>query len=307
MKKIFLFFVVSLISSTLFAQFSSITVSSNSNQKFWLFIDDVLQNEYSTHIIRIQGLQYTYYKVRVEMDNAANSCVGQNVLISGISSNNNYIISRDKGNNFRFEKTNIAVNPYFIQTLILPDYSCFSAYNQFLFPGFNTNANYGQNQFKGSAYKKYQYDAHGHGYGGNQGYGNQSGPGNQPGHGNQPGYGNQSGYGNQPGHGNPGHGNPPQSGCMHPNDFNRAFNSIQKESFENSKLDIAKQITSNNWLCVSQIVQICNLFSFENSKLEYAKYAYRYCVDKNNYFQLNDVFSFSTSKDELRKYINNTH
>jgi len=282
MKKIVLFLLASIICSTAFAQYGSITVSSNSNQRFWLFIDDVLQNEYATHIIRIQGLQYSYYKIRVEMDNPTNNCVGQTVLISNIPNGNNYTVSKDNKNNFRFERTQSMVNPFFIQNIILPDYSYYSAYNQFLYPGFNSNVNYGQgNQFKGNAYKKYN----------TQGYGSQ-GYGNPPGHGNQ-GYGNQ-GYGNSP----------IQTGCMPANDFNRAVSTIKKESFENSKLEVAKQVTSNNYLCVSQIVQICRLFSFENSKLEYAKFAYRYCVDRNNYYQLNEVFSYNASKDELRNYIN---
>jgi len=293
MKKILLLFIVCFTCSTLFAQYSSITVSSNSNQKFWLFIDDVLQNEYSTHIIRIQGMQNRYYKVRVEMDNPANSVVGQTILISNIHTNNNYIVTKDKGNNFRFDRTQAMMNPFFIQNLIMPDYSCFSAYNQFLFPGFNPNTNYGQNQYKGNAYKKYQYNSQGYGYGGNQGYGN------PPGHGTQPGYGNNPppGYGSPPPP-------PPHTSCMPQSDFNKALSTIKKESFENSKLETAKQIASHNYLCVSQIAQICRSFSFENSKLEFAKFAYRYCVDRNNYYQLNEIFSYSSSKDELRDFIN---
>lgn len=299
MKKIFLVLFVSIICSTSFAQFGNITVSSNSNQKFWLFIDDVLQNEYSTHLIRIQGMQLSYYKIRVEMDNPSNNCVGQTVLISNAPNGNHYVVSKDRSNNFKFERSYATVNPYFIQNIILPDYSCFSAYNQFLFPGFHSNANYGQgNQFRGNAYKKYQYNS--------QGYGNQ-GYGNPPGHGNPPPYGNPPGHGNPPAYGNPGGGMPPQGGCMPQTDFNRAVSIIQKESFENSKLEVAKQMTSNNRLCVAQIIQICRIFSFENTKLEYAKYAYWYCVDKHNYYQLNEVFTYSSSKDQLRDFIDNKY
>jgi hypothetical protein len=52
-----------------------------------------------------------------------------------------------------------------------------------------------------------------------------------------------------------------------------------------------------------QVVQICNLFSFEESKLAFAKHAYRYCTDPNNYFKVNNVFSFSTSKEDLSEFI----
>ena len=303
MKKTLLSLFLSLLTTLVFAQFGTLTVSSNTNQKFWLFIDDVLQNEFSIPSIRITGLQLIPYKIRVEMDNNANNCVGQNVLISNMQANNNFVVLRDKANNYTFGKTNLNVNPIYIQNILLPDYYYYSDYQHYLLPGFNPNATYGQgNQHKGNSYKGYQ-NPHGNGnnYGGNQGHGNQ-GYGNQ-GYGN-PGPGNQ-GHGN-PGSGNQGHGNPGPgmpNACMPAGNFNMSLSIIEKESFDNSKLSTAKQVASNNPLCVTQIMQICRLFSFEQTKLDFAKYAYRFCVDQNNYFILNDVFSFDSSKDELRKFI----
>ena len=298
MKKIFLFLILCLFASSVFAQHGTFTVTSNNNQKFWLFIDDVLQNEYSTNIIRIQGLQFNYYKIRIEMDNNPYyNCLGETVLISNMTNNNNYVVAKEKGNFYSFKKTQMPLNPFFIQNLILPNYNYFSDYDQFLFPGFNPNVNYGQNQFKGNVYKKYQYNS---GY--NQGYGNQ---GYNQGYGNQ---GYNQGHGNQgynQVHGNSNTGSGMGIGCMPAADFNRAISVIQKESFDESKLNVAKQMTSSNRLCVSQIIQICSIFTFEKTKLDYAKYAYRFCSDQNNYYQINTVFEYSSSKDELRKYIGN--
>jgi hypothetical protein len=45
------------------------------------------------------------------------------------------------------------------------------------------------------------------------------------------------------------------------------------------------------------------LFTFEDNKLEVAKYAYRKTVDNRNYVMVNDAFTFSSSRDELAKYI----
>jgi len=284
-KKTFLFLFLSIITLSVFAQFGTLTVSSNTNQRFWLFIDDVLQNEFSTHSIRIQGLQLMPYRVRVEMDNPMNNCVGQTVVISNMPNHNNYMVSVDRMNNYIFGKAKTPANPFFIQNVILPNYSYYSHYQQYLFPGFNPNVNYGQG-FKGNAYRRPQHNQQGggHGYGGNQGYGNP--------HGN-------------PNYGNPGHGAPPPSHsmCMPAAEFNKALAIIRNESFENSKLSTAKQVTSSNRLCVSQIIQICKLFSFEQTKLDFAKFAYRYCADPNNYYQLNEVFTYVASKDELRRFI----
>jgi len=53
------------------------------------------------------------------------------------------------------------------------------------------------------------------------------------------------------------------------------------------------------------VMKICNLFSFEESKLTFAKHAYSRTTDKKNYFKVNDVFSFDSSKEELNNFISN--
>jgi len=80
--------------------------------------------------------------------------------------------------------------------------------------------------------------------------------------------------------------------------------SINAASFDNTKVTTAKQILSaKKCFTVTQIKEILVLFSFESSKLEVAKYAFDFCIDKSNYYQVNDVFSFSSSKDDLSNYV----
>ena len=78
---------------------------------------------------------------------------------------------------------------------------------------------------------------------------------------------------------------------------------IRNESFDNTRLTLAKQTISSNYFSAAQVKEIVGLFSFENSKLDIAKYSYKYTLDKNNYFLLNDAFSYSSSKEELARYI----
>jgi len=95
-------------------------------------------------------------------------------------------------------------------------------------------------------------------------------------------------------------------GCswpMNDQDFADAKRSISSKSFEDTKITIAKQITSANCLLCNQVKEIMGLFSFESSKLEFAKYAYDYVYDLNNYYKLNDAFTFESSVDELNEYI----
>lgn len=95
-------------------------------------------------------------------------------------------------------------------------------------------------------------------------------------------------------------------GChypMSPADFNRAKGSISSQSFEDSKLTIAKQIATNNCMLSDQVKEIMNIFTFEETKLEFAKFAYGRTHDLGNYYIVNDAFTFSTSIDELNSYI----
>lgn len=85
--------------------------------------------------------------------------------------------------------------------------------------------------------------------------------------------------------------------------FNAALATIKKQRFEDTRLKTAKQVINVNCLNVNQIIQIANLFNFEENKLDFAKYAYDYCIEPRNYFKLNDIFSFSNNVDNLSDYI----
>lgn len=99
---------------------------------------------------------------------------------------------------------------------------------------------------------------------------------------------------------------PAASGCytaMNDGDFTSAKSSIKSKSFEDSKMTLAKQIISNNCLSTAQVKEIMQIFSFEDTKLDLAKYAYNKTIDPNNYFKLNDAFTFESSIEELDAYI----
>lgn len=86
-------------------------------------------------------------------------------------------------------------------------------------------------------------------------------------------------------------------------DFEAIRSTLASESFDNTRLSTAKQIVSSNPLSAAQITEICKLFSFESNRLEFAKYAYPYCVDKNMYFLVNTSFSYDSSKRELDSFL----
>lgn len=90
---------------------------------------------------------------------------------------------------------------------------------------------------------------------------------------------------------------------MSAQEFESVKQAIDKEWLESNKLSSAKFIIDKNNFTTMQVRELMMLFSFEKNKLEVAKYAYRKTVDKHNYYQVNDVFSFSSSKEELARFL----
>jgi hypothetical protein len=95
-------------------------------------------------------------------------------------------------------------------------------------------------------------------------------------------------------------------GCPYPiskEDFYSAKATISFNNFEEERMESAKKIIRNSCLAVSQLKDLIVLFSFENTRLEFAKFAYDFTFDQGNYYKLNDAFAYQASIDELNKYI----
>lgn len=89
---------------------------------------------------------------------------------------------------------------------------------------------------------------------------------------------------------------------MTENRFNEVVRSIESKGFDDSKLTMSKQVISTNCMTSNQVKRLMMLFSFEDTRLDLAKYAYGYTYDIGNYYQLNDAFKFESSIEELNEY-----
>lgn len=85
--------------------------------------------------------------------------------------------------------------------------------------------------------------------------------------------------------------------------FDALKETLRKESFDNSRINIAKQAGSVNYFTAVQVKELLQSFSFDASRLDLAKFLYNRTVDKGNYFIVNDAFTYSDSKDKLSDYI----
>ena len=95
---------------------TTLTVTSprNQNYRFWLYVDDVLQNEQSARSICVRNLEEDSYYVRVELDNTLQNCVGQFVDLR--QSQTLAIIHSDKW--YGLETTDTHVRPELTVDLI---------------------------------------------------------------------------------------------------------------------------------------------------------------------------------------------
>jgi hypothetical protein len=128
-------------------------------------------------------------------------------------------------------------------------------------------------------------DWNGNGNYGNGGYGSNGNNGN---------YGN-GGYGNDNGYRQP----------MASAEFEQLVTSIRSQWFSNGKMTTAKDAMGRSYFSTSQVRRVLELISAENDRLELAKLVYRNTTDQKNFYNLFDLFTFQSNKDDLDRYIKN--
>jgi hypothetical protein len=102
---------------------------------------------------------------------------------------------------------------------------------------------------------------------------------------------------------NPNYPNNPVIYGMNNNAYSGLLTQLRNASFESNKVSIAKMAIKANGISVNQLQNVLKEFSFDSNRLDVAKFSYPYCVDKNNYFMLNDSFQFSSSASDLMNFI----
>ncbi len=294
MKKLVLLALVCLAAFNSFAQGTTLSIQTENRERFWLYINDMQQNQYPVESIRVSNLAPDWnHKIRIVIDNRKkNDMVSEIRLQHG---SNNFSVRLSKNGQISFFPINYNIN----------------AATQVMFQ--SPQDNHGHYPPQGN------HNNHGN-------YPPQGNHGNYPPQGNHGNYPPQGNHGNYPPQGNHGHYPPQDNHNNQPQviiiettqdpepqpvvmpcsdiDFADAKRTIANADFEDTKLTLAKQIVRSELMTARQLAEIAQLFDFEQSKLEFLKYAYPYCFDQNKYYVVNNVFEFSSSVDELNKYIN---
>ncbi|MBC6700329.1 DUF4476 domain-containing protein [Hymenobacter sp. BT190] len=139
-------------------------------------------------------------------------------------------------------------------------------------------------------------------------YGNQPTPGQPGGYGNG-GYpnngGNNGGYpnGNNNGGGYYGGSSVSYNRVMTPQEVDGLVAAVHRQSFDKDKLPMARLALSETGLRAEDLARLMKELSFEDSKMELAKYGSSRVVDRQNLYRLNEGFTFSHSANELQQYL----
>lgn len=72
---------------------------------------------------------------------------------------------------------------------------------------------------------------------------------------------------------------------------------------DTEKLKLMKSVLGERTYYSVQVRRMMEWLTFEDSKLDFAKWSYDRALDKQDYWKLEDLFTFSSSKDEFNEYI----
>ena len=90
---------------------------------------------------------------------------------------------------------------------------------------------------------------------------------------------------------------------MDEDSFNELHRIAQKEAFEDARIKVINTALSRNVISTNQLVSLLKTFAFEDNKLSLAKSAYSAIADKENFFKVTDVFTFTSKKEDLLDFI----
>jgi hypothetical protein len=93
---------------------------------------------------------------------------------------------------------------------------------------------------------------------------------------------------------------------MNPAAFAELKNVVANRWFDSGKLQVAMQAMAANPVTSAQLAELMQMLSFDSNRLELAKAGYASVIDKQNFFLVNNAFTFESSIDELQHFIRNS-
>ncbi|MBZ0097967.1 MAG: DUF4476 domain-containing protein, partial [Taibaiella sp.] len=78
---------------------------------------------------------------------------------------------------------------------------------------------------------------------------------------------------------------------------------VEERITDTDKLKLMKSVLEDRTYYSVQVRTMLNWLVFESSRVDFAKWSYERVLDKQDYWKLEDAFTFSSSKDEFNEHI----
>ncbi|MDO4729204.1 MAG: DUF4476 domain-containing protein [Bacteroidota bacterium] len=92
---------------------------------------------------------------------------------------------------------------------------------------------------------------------------------------------------------------------MQSNDFQSFYNAYLRQTFDNDKLKFFRMQKNVTAFSTHQIASLMKALDFDSNRLSLAKEAYANATDPQNYYQLFDIFTFTTYSRQLSDFLEN--
>ncbi|MCR5888040.1 DUF4476 domain-containing protein [Hymenobacter sp. J193] len=90
---------------------------------------------------------------------------------------------------------------------------------------------------------------------------------------------------------------------MKPQEVEALVRAAERKAFDKDKLGILQDGLSRVALRTEDLKRLLRVFSFEDQRVVLAKYAYGRLIDPQNFYQVYELFSFSSNVKELQEYV----
>jgi hypothetical protein len=96
-----------------------------------------------------------------------------------------------------------------------------------------------------------------------------------------------------------------QTYAMTNEQIDRFVKELNRQTFDDKKVQYASTYLNDAWLTSDQIQRIVKQLTFDNNKLELAMTLYDRAIDPANYYTVESAFSFRSTGQKLQEYIRN--
>jgi hypothetical protein len=91
---------------------------------------------------------------------------------------------------------------------------------------------------------------------------------------------------------------------MNNGEFATFVNALKRNaSFDKDKIAMISSVSRNTNFTSMQVQALLKAMSFDDNRLEVAKMLYQKCVDRRNYYVVQEAFDFDSAKRKLDEYI----